>query len=234
MPQTSPQSLIAAVALGTPLTPNAASWVQHYSQAARRPPVQAAMRAHLGAAPGAPSASSWLSARRPPDAVARAGAPGPTTRDQTGTYYYANASDLQSAESVMVAQAAAINGAVAQCNNLSNATAALWTSTYASWQSLDAQVQDNIASTLGIGAADLMNQMVAMKATFDEVQDQVAAACPGSIPPAHTTGSAVATAVIVVAIAAAVIAGLWFLSPLILAMARPRGPAALPPRGGTL
>ena len=225
MPQTSPQSLIAAVVRGTPVTPDAASWVQHYSEAARKRPVQAAMRAHLGAV-------SSASVRRPPDAVARAGAPSATTRDQAGTYYYANASDLQSAEITMAAQAAAINAAVAQCNGLSDATAALWTATYPSWQNLDTQVQANIASTLGLGAADLMNQMVAMKATFDEVQDQVAAACPGSIPPAHTTGSAVATAVIVVAIAAAVIAGLWFLSPLILAMARPRGAPALPPRGG--
>lgn len=211
MPQMSPSSLHRAVAtppsprsgpthvgggLGSAsaLSPEARRWVQHYTERGRALSAQQAMHAHQQAA-----------------------------RQQAGAELYVSAEELRQADDAADAAIRAVRIAVSACTKLSDADRATWDAFETRWNTQHAQNQDIINSTFSLGAGDARAATLTLQGEAARMRDRVAGACSNVISPSGAlpgSSSTWVTAVIVVAVVGAVIAGLWFLSPLIMAASR--------------
>jgi hypothetical protein len=134
---------------------------------------------------------------------------------------YVSQTDLQTLDTKVAGEAQAVDAAVSQCPNLAPADQAMWNTTYASWQAVHGQVTTALASSFnpfGIGYGSLATSLSSIEDDIMRMQGRVHAACPGAIGAAGTGPTANwMTTLVTLGVIAAVIAGFWFLSPIVLA-----------------
>lgn len=213
MPEISPQSLLHAVRHGQSPPRGAAhsAWVAHYASAAHGGTAHAGAH-HVGEDD---ELSEKKYPRIPPRGV------------HAGALGYISDADLAKYDAKVMTEAAVVDTAVAKCPQLSPADQQAWQGTYAAWQAQHDKIQQALASSiLGLGDSQMYSDLQTIEGQILTMRDQIRAVCPDAIPSSMDPWSVIGF----VAVAAAVVAGLWFLSPVALALiAKHRGSRSLLP-----
>lgn len=176
------------------------------------------LHAVSGAPRTTPAASAWVRHYSAPSPRGYGLIAGGMPTSHTG---YVSEDDLRKTDAQVQAEAQAVDVAAAQCGDkLPAADKVLWAQTYARWQGVHTQAAAALASfnPLGIGYGDLSTELKSCEQDILRMQARVHAACPGAIGD-PTPGGSWGKIILYLGIAAAVVAGLWFLSPALLALA---------------
>jgi hypothetical protein len=127
-------------------------------------------------------------------------------------------SELERLDARVMGEVLAVDAAVNLCTGLSAADKLLWQQKYANWQAEHALVQQALSSSiLGLGDADMAATLTTIESDVLAMQNHVHGICPSVIAGTGGTSKDWGSIILTIALAAAVVSGLWALSPVLAA-----------------